>query len=77
MSELLLKLFVPAGSGDDVKVRSACGRLSGVTGIILNILLVAGIVSPQAMVSHLIPQAARVETMFFPGTAALSSLPSR
>ena len=42
MSELLLKLFVPAGSGDDVKVRSACGRLSGVTGIILNILLVAG-----------------------------------
>ena len=30
------------------------------------ILLVAGIVSPQAMVSYLAPQAARVETMFFP-----------
>ena len=30
------------------------------------ILLVAGIVSPQAMVAHLAPQAAQVETMFFP-----------
>ncbi len=42
MSELLLKLFVPKGSGDDPKVRGACGKLSGIVGIILNILLVAG-----------------------------------
>ena len=34
----------------------------GSTGI----LLVAGIVSPQAMVAHLAPQAPQVETMFFP-----------
>ncbi len=42
MSELLLKLFVPKGGADDPEVRGACGRLSGITGIILNILLVAG-----------------------------------
>lgn len=42
MSELLLKLFVPKGSPDDPEVRSRCGLLSGITGIILNILLVAG-----------------------------------
>ena len=42
MSELLLKLFVPKGDSDDPAVRGACGRLSGLTGIILNILLVAG-----------------------------------
>ena len=42
MSELLLKFFVPKGSADDPKVRGACGKLSGITGIILNILLVAG-----------------------------------
>ena len=42
MSELLLKLFVPKGSPDDPEVRSRCGLLSGLTGIILNILLVAG-----------------------------------
>ena len=42
MSELLLKLFVPKGDADDPKVRGACGRLSGITGIILNLVLVAG-----------------------------------
>lgn len=42
MSELLLKLFVPKGGADDPKVRTRCGLLSGITGIILNILLVAG-----------------------------------
>lgn len=42
MSELLLRLFVPKGSADDPKVRTRCGLLSGITGIILNILLVAG-----------------------------------
>ena len=42
MSELLLRLFVPKGGADDVKVRTRCGQLSGITGIILNILLVAG-----------------------------------
>ncbi len=42
MSELLLKLFVPAGDADDPKVRTRCGLLSGITGIILNLLLVAG-----------------------------------
>ncbi len=42
MSELLLKLFVPKGDPDDPKVRSRCGQLSGITGIIVNILLVAG-----------------------------------
>ena len=42
MSELLLKLFAPKGGADDPKVRTRCGLLSGITGIILNILLVAG-----------------------------------
>lgn len=42
MSELLLKLFVPKGGADDPRVRTRCGLLSGITGIILNILLVAG-----------------------------------
>ncbi len=42
MSELLLKLFVPEGGAQDPDVRTACGKLSGITGIILNILLVAG-----------------------------------
>lgn len=42
MSELLLKLFVPKGGADDPHVRTRCGLLSGITGIILNILLVAG-----------------------------------
>ena len=42
MSELLLRLFVPEGGADDPKVRTRCGLLSGITGIILNILLVAG-----------------------------------
>lgn len=42
MSELLLRLFVPKGDADDPKVRTRCGQLSGITGIILNILLVAG-----------------------------------
>lgn len=42
MSELLLKLFVPKGGADDPKVRTRCGLLSGITGIILNLLLVAG-----------------------------------
>ena len=42
MSELLLRLFVPKGSADDPAVRSRCGLLSGITGIVLNILLVAG-----------------------------------
>ena len=42
MSELLLRLFVPNGDADDPKVRTRCGQLSGITGIILNILLVAG-----------------------------------
>lgn len=42
MSELLLRLFVPKGSPDDPKVRTRCGLLSGITGIILNIILVAG-----------------------------------
>lgn len=42
MSELLLRLFVPKGSPDDPAVRTRCGLLSGITGIILNIILVAG-----------------------------------
>ena len=42
MSELLLKLFVPKGSAQDPNVRTACGKLSGITGIVLNLLLVAG-----------------------------------
>ena len=42
MSELLLRLFVPKGGADDPAVRSRCGLLSGITGIVLNILLVAG-----------------------------------
>ena len=42
MSELLLRLFVPKGSPDDPKVRTRCGLLSGITGIIMNIPLVAG-----------------------------------
>ena len=42
MSELLLRLFVPKGSPDDPKVRTRCGLLSGITGIILNIILVVG-----------------------------------
>ena len=42
MSELLLRLFVPKGSPDDPKVRTRCGLLWGITGIIMNILLVAG-----------------------------------
>lgn len=42
MSELLLRLFVPKGKEDDPAVRTRCGQLSGITGIILNILLVAG-----------------------------------
>lgn len=42
MSELLLRLFVPKGSPDDPMVRTRCGLLSGITGIILNIILVAG-----------------------------------
>lgn len=42
MSELLLRLFVPNGSPDDPVVRTRCGLLSGITGIILNIILVAG-----------------------------------
>lgn len=42
MSELLLRLFVPNGSPDDPAVRTRCGLLSGITGIILNIILVAG-----------------------------------
>lgn len=41
MSELLLRLFVPKGSPDDPVVRTRCGLLSGITGIILNIILVA------------------------------------
>ena len=42
MSELLLRLFIPKGDAEDPKVRTRCGLLSGITGIILNILLVAG-----------------------------------
>lgn len=42
MSELLLRLFVPKGSPDAPVVRTRCGLLSGITGIILNIILVAG-----------------------------------
>ena len=42
MGGLLLKIFVPEGGGDDPAVRAACGKLSGITGIILNVLLVAG-----------------------------------
>lgn len=42
MSELLLRLFVPKGSPDDPAVRTRSGLLSGITGIILNIILVAG-----------------------------------
>ena len=42
MSELLLRLFVPKGSPDDPAVRTRCGLLSGITGIILNVILVAG-----------------------------------
>lgn len=42
MSELLLRLFVPKGSSDDPAVRTRCGLLSGITGIILNVILVAG-----------------------------------
>lgn len=42
MSELLLRLFVPKGSPDDPVVRTRCGLLSGITGIILNVILVAG-----------------------------------
>ena len=42
MSELLIKLFVPEGESDDPKVRGAYGKLSGLCGIILNLLLVAG-----------------------------------
>ena len=42
MSELLLRLFVTKGSPDDPAVRTRCGLLSGITGIILNIILVAG-----------------------------------
>lgn len=42
MGGLLLKIFVPEGGGDDPAVRAACGKLSGMTGIILNVLLVAG-----------------------------------
>ena len=33
MSELLLRLFVPEGGADDPKVRTRCGLLSGITGI--------------------------------------------
>ena len=42
MSELLLRLFVPKGDAEDPAVRTACGKLSGIAGIILNALLVAG-----------------------------------
>ncbi len=42
MSELLIRLFVPKGSADDPEVRGAYGKLSGIAGIVLNILLVAG-----------------------------------
>ncbi len=42
MVKLLIKLFVPKGQPTDGAVRSACGKLSGITGIILNLLLVAG-----------------------------------
>lgn len=42
MSELLLKLFVPNKGADDPEVHVRCGILSGITGIILNALLVAG-----------------------------------
>ena len=39
----LLKLFLPKGlPATDPKVRSAVGRLSGITGIICNILLFVG-----------------------------------
>lgn len=51
MSELLLKLFVPKGGADDPKVRTACGNLSGLTGIILNILLVAGKLTAGILIS--------------------------
>ena len=42
MGELLLRLFVPKGDAEDPSVRTACGKLSGIAGIILNALLVAG-----------------------------------
>ncbi len=42
MTKLLFRLFIPKGDINDPNVRSAYGKLSGFTGIILNILLVAG-----------------------------------
>lgn len=42
MSELLLRLFVYRKGADDGRVHTRCGLLSGITGIILNVLLVAG-----------------------------------
>ncbi|MCD8371847.1 MAG: cation diffusion facilitator family transporter [Clostridia bacterium] len=41
MSELLIKLFIPSDAAEKEK-HSRCGILSGVVGIILNVLLVAG-----------------------------------
>ena len=43
MTNLLLKLFIPNTQNHaDPKVRAQVGRLSGVTGILANILLFAG-----------------------------------
>ena len=38
----MLRLFVYRGGADEARVRTRCGLLSGITGIILNVLLVAG-----------------------------------
>lgn len=42
MTKLLFRLFIPKGDVSDPNVRAAYGKLSGFTGIILNIILVAG-----------------------------------
>lgn len=43
MTSLLLRLFLPRGySFDEPKIRTRCGRLSGMVGILCNLLLFAG-----------------------------------
>ena len=43
MTKLILKLFVPNWKNNaDPSVRFAAGRLSGITGIVMNLLLCAG-----------------------------------
>lgn len=43
MTNLLMKLFLPAGMDPkDPEMRKRCGTLSGITGILLNVLLFAG-----------------------------------